>query len=132
MQFVCSECDTVMTLASSSSPEPGSMRVEFRCPDCERGVAMVTNEEETNIVIALDLPTGDEGTTDLSAATAGGGPRWSAEAMQRLERVPAFAREMARSHYEQFATSEGASEITPAVMDEATPHGLGPPRGGGS
>ncbi len=131
MKFVCGDCDTVMALASSTSPDPGSMQVVFHCPGCGHNVAMVTNEEETNVVMSLDLPTGDEGTTGLSAQAADGQPRWSEAATLRLERVPAFAREMARSHFEQFAVREGVAEITPEVMEEAAPHGPGPSHGGG-
>ena len=48
-----------------------------------------------------------------------GGPRWTAEANQRLEGVPEFVRPMAKMGIEQYASQHGYSEITPAVLDAA-------------
>ncbi|MBI2191218.1 MAG: PCP reductase family protein [Planctomycetes bacterium] len=45
--------------------------------------------------------------------------RWTEEAMLRLERVPAFVRNMARSGIEEFARSQGLTEVTGEVMDAA-------------
>jgi Proto-chlorophyllide reductase 57 kD subunit len=44
---------------------------------------------------------------------------WSEEAEQRLERVPSFARGMARKGIERFAAENGYSIITPEVYDVA-------------
>lgn len=46
------------------------------------------------------------------------GISWTAEAEQRLARIPAFARAMARRSIEQHAHEQGYSEIDTAVMDE--------------
>ncbi|MBI4279397.1 MAG: PCP reductase family protein [Armatimonadetes bacterium] len=46
-------------------------------------------------------------------------PVWTAEASQRLERVPEFVRPMARQAIERYATEQGYREITVRVVDEA-------------
>ena len=47
------------------------------------------------------------------------GPVWSAEALERLERIPAFVRPMAKMGIESFAKDNGHDEITGEVMDAA-------------
>ena len=47
------------------------------------------------------------------------GPVWSAEALERLERIPAFVRPMAKMGIESFAKDNGYDEITGEVMDAA-------------
>ena len=47
------------------------------------------------------------------------GPVWSAEALERLERIPAFVRPMAKIGIESFAKDNGHAEITGEVMDAA-------------
>ena len=47
------------------------------------------------------------------------GPVWSAEALERLERIPAFVRPMAKMGIESFAKDNGHDEITGDVMDAA-------------
>ncbi|RMF86842.1 MAG: protochlorophyllide oxidoreductase [Nitrospinota bacterium] len=44
---------------------------------------------------------------------------WSAEAEERLNRIPRFVRPMVRQRIEAFARQKGYGEITPRVMDEA-------------
>ncbi|MXV84175.1 hypothetical protein F4X88_06530 [Candidatus Poribacteria bacterium] len=44
---------------------------------------------------------------------------WSAEALERLERIPAFVRPMAKMGIESFAKDNGYAEITSEVMDAA-------------
>lgn len=51
--------------------------------------------------------------------TAPTGPVWSAEALERLERIPAFVRPMAKMGIESFAKENGHDEITAEVMDAA-------------
>lgn len=46
-------------------------------------------------------------------------PVWSAEALERLERIPAFVRPMAKMGIESFAKDNGHAEITAEVMDAA-------------
>ena len=47
------------------------------------------------------------------------GPIWTAEALERLERIPAFVRPMAKLGIESFAKDNGHDEITGEVMDAA-------------
>lgn len=47
------------------------------------------------------------------------GPTWSAEALERLERIPSFVRPMAKMGIETFAKDNGHTEITAEVMDAA-------------
>ena len=47
------------------------------------------------------------------------GPVWTAEALERLERIPAFVRPMAKMGIESFAKDNGHDEITGEVMDAA-------------
>ena len=46
------------------------------------------------------------------------GPRWTAEAEERLARIPPFARPMVRTSIEQHARERGYAEVDAAVMDE--------------
>lgn len=46
------------------------------------------------------------------------GPRWTAEAEERLARIPSFARSMARNSVEQYAEEQGYAKIDATVMDE--------------
>jgi DNA-directed RNA polymerase subunit RPC12/RpoP len=50
---------------------------------------------------------------------AAAGLTWTAEAEERLERIPSFIRPMARRAIERLAESKGYATITGAVMDEA-------------
>ncbi|RKU08921.1 hypothetical protein C6503_22190 [Candidatus Poribacteria bacterium] len=47
------------------------------------------------------------------------GPIWTTEALERLERIPAFVRPMAKMGIESFAKDNGHDEITGEVMDAA-------------
>ncbi len=44
---------------------------------------------------------------------------WSSEAEENLEKVPVFARPMAKKMIEDFAKEKGLAEITPELMREA-------------
>ncbi len=134
MKFLCRKCDEGMKLVAAAGPEEGSMTVSFACPSCGNEVAMLTNPEETNLVRALGVQVGGmagppEPMAHVRATLSrqrsgafvheGNGPIWTQEATERLERVPSFARAVAKKRYEDFATQRGMSEITPQVMDEA-------------
>lgn len=54
----------------------------------------------------------------LSQARNGGTVEWTPEAEQRLERVPAAVRAMARQELERTALERGHSQVTVAVMEE--------------
>lgn len=47
------------------------------------------------------------------------GFKWTQEALDRLERIPAFVRPMAKMGIESFAKENGHTEITAEVMDQA-------------
>ena len=47
------------------------------------------------------------------------GPVWTAEALERLDRIPTFVRPMAKMGIESFAKDNGHDEITGEVMDAA-------------
>jgi len=56
---------------------------------------------------------------DSGERGAGSGPRWSADAQDRLARVPGFVRGMVKKIYSDYAKEHGLAEITPAMMDAA-------------
>ncbi len=58
MKFLCIDCDEAMKLESTSGPDNGSMTVLFRCPDCGRATAMLTNAMETQMVHSLGVKIG--------------------------------------------------------------------------
>ena len=136
MKFLCVECDALMASVDQTDPGDGTLAMVFRCPSCGRSVAMLANPMETQMVSSLcvelggrktasqpfeavrsTLKTGGEDRlTDVRAAEA---PGWSAEAEQRLSRIPGFVRGMVRQLYSEWAAERGIAEITTAVMDEA-------------
>lgn len=58
MKFLCVECDEAMKITETRGPDEGSMTVIFGCPKCGKGVAMLTNPMETQMVRALDVKIG--------------------------------------------------------------------------
>jgi hypothetical protein len=52
-------------------------------------------------------------------ASMPGRPVWTADAEERLARVPGFVRGMVKKIYGEYAADRGIAEITPAVMDQA-------------
>lgn len=133
MKFLCRKCDEGMKLVTAEGPEEGSMAVTFACPSCDNEVAMLTNPEETNLVRALGVQVGGGAGASGPMAqvratlsrqreevfvTGRSSPIWSQEATERLERVPGFARPMAKKRYEDVAIQRGINEITVQVLDE--------------
>jgi len=140
MKFLCIDCDRQMAFEERQHPGDGTLAVAFRCPVCGRAVAMLTNPMETQLVSSLGVKIGGtnvapepletvramvttgretafaEPAGDSRAAAA---PVWSAEARERLLRVPAFVRGMVKKIYGDYARDRGIAEITPAVMDAA-------------
>ena len=102
MQLVRSQLETTKsgTMPNAFSSEPGSDETAEagKCPFT--GVISEAFQEtpETN------EPTG---------------PVWTAEALERLDRIPAFVRPMAKMGIESFAKDNGHDEITGEVMDAA-------------
>jgi hypothetical protein len=58
MKFLCIECDEAMKLVKTTDSEDGSLNVIFKCPDCGREIAMLTNSMETQMVHAMDVKIG--------------------------------------------------------------------------
>jgi Proto-chlorophyllide reductase 57 kD subunit len=139
VKFLCVECDRQMAFEERQLPGDGTLAAAFRCPGCGRVVALLTNPMETQLVASLGVKIG--GTTlppqplemvrgmvatgrdgafqDVAAAEPQRGPAWSAEAQERLTRVPGFVRGMVKRIYADYAKDRGIAEITPAVMDSA-------------
>lgn len=129
MKFQCLRCDRQMAFEERAVPGDGTLTASFRCPECGTAVAMLANPAETQLVSSLGVKIG--GATVESGEPmplagefldAGGGgplPRWSAEAGQRLARVPSFVRGMVKRIYGEWAREHGIDEITPDVMDRA-------------
>jgi hypothetical protein len=127
-----------MAFAERELPGDGTLAAVFTCPACSRSVAMLTNPMETQLVASLGVKIGGralpEQPFELVRSTMAGGreeafadaapspprrPRWSDEARERLERVPAFVRGMVLRIYDDYASEHGIELVTPAVMDEA-------------
>ena len=138
MKFLCVECDQQMTFEERQLPGDGTLAAAFRCPRCGRAVALLTNPMETQLVASLGVKIGGTtlpaqpletvrgmvatGRDDAFADGVrgrGSGVRWSADAEDRLARVPGFVRGMVKRIYADYAKQRGIAEITPAVMDTA-------------
>ena len=140
MKFLCVECDEQMIFEERQLPGDGTLAAAFRCPDCERIVAMLTNPMETQLVSSLGIKIGgrevpeqpleqvrsevvggrDDAFIDEEAAPIRtGAVVWSLAATERLEGVPRFVRGMVKRIYNDYAKENGIAEITPAVMDRA-------------
>jgi hypothetical protein len=58
MKFLCVECDEQMIFEERRLPGDGTLAAAFRCPSCERLVAMLTNPMETQLVSSLGIKIG--------------------------------------------------------------------------
>lgn len=140
MKFLCVECDEQMIFEERQLPGDGTLAAAFRCPDCERVVAMLTNPMETQLVSSLGIKIGgrevpeqpleqvrsevvggrdDAFVEEESVTVRTGAVVWSLAATERLESVPRFVRGMVKRIYTDYAKENGIAEITPAVMDRA-------------
>ena len=130
MKFLCVECDQQMAFAERQLPGDGTLAATFKCPKCGRVVAMLTNPMETQLVSSLGVEIGGRTVpaepfemvrANLTGGRADGpaGPSWSADAQERLTRVPSFVRGMVKKIYADYARERGIAEITPAIMDTA-------------
>lgn len=145
MKFLCVECDEQMIFEERSLPGDGTLSASFRCPGCERVVAMLTNPMETQLVSSLGIKIGGrevpeqplelvrsemiggredafvdaEPPAAAGASNASAGVVWSLAAVERLEAVPRFVRGMVKRIYTDYAQENGISQITPDVMDQA-------------
>ncbi|MBI2216685.1 MAG: hypothetical protein HYU51_05250 [Candidatus Rokubacteria bacterium] len=140
MKFLCVECDRQMMFDERQLPGDGTFAAAFKCPACGRVVAMLANPMETQLVASLGVKIGGDTIGEqpfemiratvatakddalrepIREAPSRTGVRWSAEALERLSRVPAFVRGMVKRIYAEYAEERGIAEITPAVMDRA-------------
>ncbi|TFG66812.1 MAG: hypothetical protein E4H28_00705 [Gemmatimonadales bacterium] len=146
MKFLCLECDEQMIFEDRQLPGDGTLAAAFRCPSCERIVAMLTNPMETQLVSSLGIKIGgsevpaqplelvrsevvggredafvDSEVTNApeSVGRVPGAVVWSLAAVERLDGVPRFVRGMVKRIYADYAKENGISEITPAIMDQA-------------
>jgi hypothetical protein len=137
VKFLCIGCDTVMAFAERQLPGDGTMAAVFTCDSCGREVAMLTNPMETQLVSSLGIRVGGRTVPEqpmelVRGALATGGEafvdaepavavrvQWSAEAQDRLSRVPAFVRGMVKRIYADYARERSIALITPDVMDRA-------------
>ena len=141
MKFLCVDCDEQMDFETREQPGDGTFGASFVCPRCKRRIAMLANPMETQLVNSLGVKIGgrtldeqpmelirggvagrdDAFRDEIPAARAEGAqrPRWSADGVERLARVPTFVRGMVKKIYTDYAVDHGIAEITPAVMDRA-------------
>jgi hypothetical protein len=140
VKFLCIECDRQMTFEERELPGDGTLAIAFACPGCGRRVGMLTNPFETQLVSSLGVVIGGRTVPEQplemvrsSVATGkdtafgdtkgpeagGGGVSWSADAQERLARVPNFVRGMVKRIYADYARERGIAVITPTMMDTA-------------
>ncbi len=124
MRFLCVACDEVMKLVETADTAGGeSLTVIFRCPRCERRMALLINSQETQLVRNLGLKIGGRTAPARPSELARETPAaakliWTEEAEQRLARVPDFVQPMVRDSVERHARERGCREVTCEVMDE--------------
>ncbi|HEX2253912.1 MAG TPA: PCP reductase family protein [Thermoanaerobaculia bacterium] len=137
MKFLCVSCDEPMRLTEAGPPDAaGSLSVLFACPACSRQIAMLTNPSETQLVSSLGVKigpaaaagAGEPGASkcpfsgmvqEMEQSRPAAGPRWTAEALARLDNIPDFVRPMARQGVEHYATTNGHAVVDERVLDEA-------------
>jgi hypothetical protein len=138
VKFLCIDCDAQMHFEERQQPGDGTFAAAFTCPTCGRRVAMLANPMETQLVNSLGVKIGGRtldaepmelirtsvaGRDDAFEEKAEAGmrtrPQWSADASDRLSRVPNFVRGMVKKIYTDYAAEHDIREITPAVMDRA-------------
>jgi hypothetical protein len=138
MKFVCNDCQEVMEFVDNApSDDDSSMAIIYSCPSCKRGISMVTNAGETQMVRSLGVTIGHEalgpsapepmsmirgaltGQSTSEQTKAGPEPVWTEAAVKRLSAAPTFVQGMVRRLYTDYARQKGYTEITPAIMNEA-------------
>jgi hypothetical protein len=143
MKFLCIDCDEQMSFEERQQPGDGTFAAAFTCPTCGHRVAMLANPMESQLVSSLGVKIGGRvldaepmehirtsvvGREDAFVegggrrAEGGGRPVWSADAADRLSRVPSFVRGMVKKIYTDYAAEHDIAEITPDVMDRARSH----------
>ena len=56
---------------------------------------------------------------EMQAAAESNGPRWTAEALARLDNIPSFVRPMAKQGIEHYARTHGLAEIDEEILEQA-------------
>jgi len=138
MKFLCIDCDEQMSFETREQPGDGTFAAAFACPKCGRKIAMLANPIETQLVSSLGVRIGgrtlDEQPMELIRGTVAGKadafveeasgptrvrPQWSADAAERLAKVPSFVRGMVKKIYTEYAVDHAIAVVTPEVMDRA-------------
>ncbi|MBI5814854.1 MAG: PCP reductase family protein [Nitrospinae bacterium] len=122
-----------MAIKSVNGDSDGSAGITFTCPACGGGALMLINPMEAQLVKGMGVHVG------LGAAMTPRGPmetiesslqktapdeevEWAMDARERLMRVPAIARPMAKMAIERHARKSGARRVTIELMDEVKKH----------
>lgn len=106
MKFVCLECDEPLKLKGTKPTEGGSLALQYECPQCSWGVAMLTNPQETQVVASLGV--------EIGPGASAGGPLPAAASKCPIAGVAARAM--------QESTVESSSDPKPqAKVDESAP-----------
>jgi len=145
MKFVCNDCQSIMEFVDNvpSAGPQGSMTITYTCPRCGRGISLVTNPGETQVVRSLGVTIGHEalsssppepmsmirgalvGQTSEVFKTSevllppGPEPIWTEQALKRLSAAPTFVQGIVHRLYTDYARQKGYAEVTPAIMNEA-------------
>jgi hypothetical protein len=121
---------------NTPSPDGGSLAIAYTCPSCGRGISMITNPGETQMVRSLGVTIGHEalsvppepmamirealsGQNHTPAMQVGPEPAWTEAALKRLSAAPSFVQSIVHRLYTDYARQKGYPEITPAIMNEA-------------
>lgn len=140
MKFICNDCQKVMDFVDNAPSSDGSsLAITYTCPRCGRGISMITNPGETQVVRSLGVTIGHEALDDarpapmsmIRQALVGQAPVtametpsdpepvWTEAALKRLSAAPTFVQGIVHRLYMDYARQKGYTEITPAVMNEA-------------
>ena len=137
MKFLCIPCDKQMkTQTDGIMPsENKNLALKFKCEKCGYQIAMLTNQFETEFVSKIGVELGgqsaeakgplnmvgsnlDQAKEELSKNKPKDEFAWTEEAMERLNRVPFFVRNMAKKSILDFARERKVTLIDGKLMDE--------------
>lgn len=136
MKFLCIPCDAQMeTQTDGIMPEENkNLAMKFKCKKCGHSIAMLTNKFETEFVSKLGVQMGEaekpspmgmvasalaQGKEELKkAAPSDDDFEWTADAKERIAKVPFFVRNMAKKTVLNFARERGITVIDGKLMDE--------------
>lgn len=137
MKFLCIPCDEQMkTQTDGIMPSDSkSLTLKFKCEKCGHQIAMLTNPFETEFVSKIGVELGgqseeaksplamvgsslDQAKNELAKTKPKDEFAWTEEAMERLNRVPFFVRNMAKKTILNYAKDKGVSLIDADLMNE--------------